>query len=101
MAACQARKAHRQSRAGLARELRGVASQFLDRLPGSERSNRYGQRRAKRYGDPIGPGPRVFTEELSAGETEGTAPNPVQVNRNDGNIQAFDDLLHPPLERQK
>ena len=43
---------------------------------------------------------RPFPEKLAALEAENAAPQAVEVHRNHGHIQAFDNLLHSALERQ-
>ena len=56
---------------------------------------------AEGHGDAVGPAARRLPEKLSAREAKNAVPHAVQMNRDRGNVQSLEDLLHPPLERQQ
>ena len=101
VAARQADEARGQRRTRFPGQLRGVAAQLLDGLPGGPGGRGRRKRRAEGHRDGVGPAARPLPEELSARETEDAAPHAVQMNRDHGNVQPLDDLLHSALERQQ
>src|SRR5438093_2567896 len=79
----------------------GVTSQFHDRLSDFLRSRRCGQRLPERYRHGIGNALRPLPKEPAVLEAEDATPQPVQVHRNDGDVQSLHDLFEPALELEQ
>ncbi len=78
-----------------------VAAQFHDRLAHFPGAGRRLHRLAERHGDRQRHAPRPFPEELAVLEAEDAAPDAVQMYRDNGHVDAFQDTLHAPAERQQ